>query len=628
MATSQFYPAPPARAPEDALDALVAASPHLARLDGYPDLKVILDVTFDPATHVSVICGGGSGHEPFAAGYVGPGCLAAAVAGPTFASPPASAVRAAIEAVTSPARGCVLLVMNYTGDRLQFGAAVEGARAAGLPVEVVTMGDDVALLPPGSGDDEGEPAYARARAGARGIAGNMLVLKVAGAAAAAGHDLATVAALARAAAARVASMGVATCPCAMPGADRPARLEAGMMELGMGLHGEPGAAVVPLAGGAAGAVRAVVAALLDRGPVAAAVRAAAAAGRPPPPMACLVNSLGGSAVLELGSVSAAALAELCGVRGLPLARLYCGVFASSLDMRGFSISLLLLEGGEGGGGGGGGGGSGATPLPPLLPFLDAPVDVGGAPWPASPAVVDAKKAPVPLPAGAAGPQSPRSTGPPPDEPGVAAFTSALAAAAASIAAVAPRLDALDARAGDGDCGATLAAGAAALEAALRGGALDLTSPRSAMSSVGASLAGMGGTSGGLYALFLAGAAGALPSTGWASAGPAAWAAALGAGAAAIGSHAGAGPGDRTMLDALLPAAEAAVAAVEGKAGDSARSVAAAAAAAAAEGADATAAMVGGAGRAAYVPDEAVLGEPDPGAVAVAAWLGGVAGALC
>ena len=134
-----------------------------------------MSTAFSPSTHVSVICGGGSGHEPFATGMVGPGLLAAAVAGPTFASPPATAVRAAIHAVTSPARGCVLLVMNYTGDRLQFGSAVEAARADGLPVEVVTMGDDVALLPPGSGNDEGDPAYAKARAGARGIAGNMMV---------------------------------------------------------------------------------------------------------------------------------------------------------------------------------------------------------------------------------------------------------------------------------------------------------------------------------------------------------------------------------------------------------------------------------------------------------------------
>ena len=587
-------------------------------------IKVVLSTSFSPSTHVSVICGGGSGHEPFATGYVGPGLLSAAVAGPTFASPPASAVRAAIHAVTDPQQGCLVLVMNYTGDRLQFGAAVEGARAAGLPVEVVTMGDDVALLPPGGGGGgggegkggaaAGDPAYAKARAGARGIGGNMMVLKIAGAAAALGKPLAEVAAAARAAAAAVSSMGVATCPCAMPGADRPDRLGLGMMELGMGLHGEPGAAVVPVAGGAGAAVEAVVAALLDRGPVAAAVRAARAAGRPPPRLACLVNSLGGSAVLEVGAVTAAVLAELTGRRGLPLERLYSGVFASSLDMRGFSVSLLLLEGGGGGGGGGGG---------DFLPVLDYPVDVA-APWPASPAVVGAGKAAVPLPSALVGALSPRSRGPPPDSPSVAAFTAALAAAAAAIKAAAPRLDALDARAGDGDCGATLAAGADALEAALAAAALDLATPQAAAQSIGAALAGMGGTSGGLYSLFLASAAGALPA-GWEATAAGAWAGALAAGAAAISEHAGASAGDRTMLDALLPAAAAAAAAATS--GAPGPAVAAAAAAAAEAGAAATSAMAGGAGRAAYVPAEAVRGEPDPGAIGVATWLRGVAGEL-
>jgi triose/dihydroxyacetone kinase / FAD-AMP lyase (cyclizing) len=573
---------------------------------------------------VSVICGGGSGHEPFATGFTGPGLLSAAVAGATFASPPAAAVAAAIHAVSSPARGCVLLVMNYTGDRLQFGAAAEAARAAGIPVEVVFMADDVALLPPGSGDDPADPAYAKARAGARGIAGNMLVLKAAGAAAAEGRDLAAVAAVARAAASRVSSMGVAVTACTLPGAAHPSdRLAAGTMELGMGLHGEPGAAVVPFPAhdGAAGAVRAVVGALLDRGPVAAAVRRASTAGsrRPGPPVACLVNSLGGLTVLETGCVAGEALAALRDA-GLSVRRLYSGVYASSLDMRGFSISLLLLEEDEEEGGGGGDGDGG----PPLLPLLDAPVDVA-APWPASPAAVsDAAAPPIPLPAAAAPPATtPR---PPPDSPAVRTFCAALRAAAAAVRAVEARLDALDARAGDGDCGATLAGGAAAVEAALDAGKLDLASPRAAAASLAAALTGMGGTSGGLYALFLAGAGGRLPDAdagGWEASGPAEWAAALAAGADAVGVHAGAAPGDRTMLDALLPAARAAADAA-GRGGPAA---AEAAAAAAAEGAAATASMAGGAGRAAYVPAAALDGSPDPGAEAVAAWLGGVAAAL-
>ena len=128
----------------EAIDGLLACSSGaLKRLDGYPHIKVVHCARFNQKK-VALISGGGSGHEPAHAGFVGPGMLAAAVCGDVFASPSVDAVLAGILAVTGDA-GCLLIVKNYTGDRLNFGLAAERARALGLKVEMVVVADDVAL---------------------------------------------------------------------------------------------------------------------------------------------------------------------------------------------------------------------------------------------------------------------------------------------------------------------------------------------------------------------------------------------------------------------------------------------------------------------------------------------------
>ena len=128
----------------DAIDGLLASSGgRLTRLDGYPHIKVVYRSDWDKSK-VALVSGGGSGHEPAHAGFVGAGMLTAAVCGEVFASPSVEAVLAGILAVTGEA-GCLLIVKNYTGDRLNFGLAAERARAFGLKVEVVVVDDDVAL---------------------------------------------------------------------------------------------------------------------------------------------------------------------------------------------------------------------------------------------------------------------------------------------------------------------------------------------------------------------------------------------------------------------------------------------------------------------------------------------------
>ena len=165
----------------DSIDGLLRSSggSNLARLDGYPAIKVVLRTDHKPDKKVAIVAGGGSGHEPAHAGFVGPGMLTAAVCGEIFSSPSVDAVFAAIMAVTGKA-GCLLIFKNYTGDRLNFGLAAEKARAFGRKVEVVIVKDDIAL------PDIPQP---------RGIAGVMFVEKIAGHFAEKGMPLAKLAAM-------------------------------------------------------------------------------------------------------------------------------------------------------------------------------------------------------------------------------------------------------------------------------------------------------------------------------------------------------------------------------------------------------------------------------------------------
>ncbi|XP_056692794.1 putative 3,4-dihydroxy-2-butanone kinase isoform X2 [Spinacia oleracea] len=147
------------------IEGLVETYPGLQYLDGFPEVKVVLraDVLSSTYDYVSVISGGGSGHEPAHAGFVGEGMLTAAICGDIFASPPVDSILAGIRAVTGP-KGCLLIVKNYTGDRLNFGLAAEQAKSEGYKVEMVIVGDDCALRP-------------RGIAGRRGLAGTILVHK-------------------------------------------------------------------------------------------------------------------------------------------------------------------------------------------------------------------------------------------------------------------------------------------------------------------------------------------------------------------------------------------------------------------------------------------------------------------
>lgn len=555
----------PAAVVEEMIEGLMTAYPGLRRLPGHT-VVVRADLPAPSERTVAVISGGGSGHEPAHAGYVGCGMLAAAVAGDVFTSPSPDAVLAAVRAAAGP-RGALLVVKNYTGDRLNFGLAAELARAEGIPVEMVLVADDAAL------------AGSAGHAGRRGLAGTILVHKVAGAMARAGVPLGELAAEARATAAAVRTMGVALTPCTVPAAGRPGfALGDDEIELGLGIHGEPGVSRGPLESADALVDRLLTAVLADLAP--------SPAGR----VALMVNNLGATPTMELAIVARRAVAVL-ERRKLAVERVYLGTFLSALDMAGVSLSVLTVDDAR-------------------LGRLDAPTDA-----PAWPHAADRPHAPTAPPPAPPAPAEVLVAPRPPHTALGKHLEAAIRRAAQALIAAAPRLTALDQAVGDGDLGISLERGARAALEVLP--ALALDDSAATLSALGATWQrAVGGTSGPLYAAFLVRAATTLRRSEPQDA--TAWADALRAGCAAVAELGGAQRGDRTMLDALLPAADAFADAVH--AGQPAADAIRLAAAAAAMGAAATADLLPRQGRASYLGERA-RGHPDPGAEAVAVWLG-------
>lgn len=521
----------------EAVDGLILSSDgKLSRLDGFPDIKVVLRADWSK-DRVALVSGGGAGHEPAHAGFVGAGLLTAAVCGEIFASPSVDAVLAAILAVTGDA-GCLVIAKNYTGDRLAFGLAVERARSLGLNVEMVVVADDIAL----------PQALQR-----RGLAGTLFVHKVAGALAERGAPLAEVAQAAQLVADGVKTLGVSLSSVSIPGRKAEERLAEGQAELGLGIHGEPGAFTIDITDSAA-LVKQMTTLLLDQ--------------LPEGPVAVLVNNLGGVAALEMGVVLRDVLDSELGSRtGLVVGP---AALMTSLSAQGFSLSALPLGG-------------------RLIELLRAPAATHTS-WPGARSTEVTDLHPVPA--------LRRETATPSSNESAHALISAVSRDLINREA---ELNALDARVGDGDTGSTFAMAARRLLDLLD--ELPLDEPAALMTSLSTVLTtAMGGSSGVLGSIFFAAAGTALGAGG-------SLAQSLREGTLAMQRYGGASIGDRTMLDALIPAVDALCAGKD----------LATVAAAARQGAERTAAMtVAKAGRSAHVPAEHLDNVEDPGAVAVAA----------
>src|SRR4051812_11557126 len=510
----------------------------LAVLDGFPHLKVLVRGGPEDG-RVAVVSGGGAGHEPAHGGDGAEGLLSAAVCGDVFASPSVDAVLAAILAVTGDA-GCLLVVKNYTGDRLNFGLAAERAKALGKRVEMVVVSDDIAL-------PEAEQP--------RGIAGTVLVHKVAGHHAARGDDLDTVAERARTVAGAVRSIGLSLGTCDLPG--QPVRSHDSGAELGLGIHGEPGIEKVSIEG-AAHAVSQLVPRLL-----------ASELGDDDEPLAVLVNNLGSVTPLEMDILTNAVLASPLGER----TRLLLGPASAmtSLNMYGFSLSALPL-------------------LPGLEEALRSPVSARA--WPQ----LSEPRRPTPRPLAA------EITHWPFEATADEATERLLEAVCRALIEGEATLNELDAKVGDGDTGTTVAGAARVVLDAAAKPSLPLADPAQLCQALGRLLASsMGGSSGVLMSILLTSAGTRLEEG-------ASLPEALLSGAGTVQEYGGARVGQRTLLDALVPALQ--VLADAGSVTD--------AAAAAREGAEATREVSRTAGgRSSYLSSESLTGVVDPGAAAVA-----------
>ncbi|KAJ6373748.1 hypothetical protein OIU78_029435 [Salix suchowensis] len=560
------------------IEGLVETYPGLQYLDGFPEVKVVLRADYASAMldKVAVISGGGSGHEPAHAGFVGEGMLSAAICGEVFTSPQVDAILSGIRAVTGP-MGCLLVVTNYTGDRLNFGLAAEQARSEGYKVETVIVGDDCALPP------------LRGTAGRRGLAGTILVNKIAGAAAATGLSLDEVAAEAKRASEMVGTMGVALSVCTLPGQVTSDRLGPGKMELGLGIHGEPGAAVADLQ-----PVEVVVSHVLQE------ILSPDTNYVPITPgnrVVLLINGLGATPAMELMIAAGKAVPQLQLEHGLAVDRVYTGSFMTSLDMAGFSISIMKAD-------------------EAILQYLDAatkaphwPVGVNGNRPPA--------KIPVPLPLSHSAKSYESLSRPQQLSEQGCLLEVAIEAAVIAIIDLRDNLNEWDGTVGDGDCGSTMCRGATAILEDMKKH-YPLNDAAETVGEIGSSIRRvMGGTSGIIYTIFCKAACAHLKANTQSVVTSKQWAEALEVSIAAVSKYGGASAGFRTLLDALIPAS--AVLQERLNAGDDPCTAFLLSSEAAVAGAESTRHMQAQAGRSTYISSDILATVPDPGAMAAASW---------
>ncbi|HBY98094.1 MAG TPA: dihydroxyacetone kinase subunit DhaK [Chloroflexi bacterium] len=301
---------------EEALAGMAAAHPELIRVHFDPNYIVRADAPIQGK--VGIVSGGGSGHEPMHGGFVGRGMLDAACPGAVFTSPTPDQMLEATKAVNGGA-GVLHIVKNYTGDVMNFEMSAELAQGEGIEVASVVINDDVAVQ---------DSLYT---AGRRGVGGTVLAEKICGAAAEKGHDLQRVADLCRRVNANVRSMGMALTSCTVPHVGHPTfELGENEMEIGIGIHGEPGRQRLPLEP-ADQIVERLVTPILEDLPFNSGDEVLA-----------FVNGMGGTPQIELYVVYRK-VHQMLTERGIKIARNLIGSYITSLEMAGTSITLLRLD---------------------------------------------------------------------------------------------------------------------------------------------------------------------------------------------------------------------------------------------------------------------------------------------
>lgn len=548
------------------LEGIAASESNIRFLDGFPYIRVVFDILHDK-TRVAIISGGGSGHEPSFAGFVGDGMLTAAVCGDLYAAPSAEAVLAAIHAVTGEA-GCLLLPINYSGDCLNFGLAAEQARAEGFTIAMVPVGEDCAIRQPG-------------RAGRRGLAGSIFVIKLLGALARRGTALNELVHFAHSIGSNLGTMGVGLDTCALPGyPPMPSRLEPDEIELGLGIHGEVGTQKLRL---------------LDQNTVVdemlkSILEYPSSSFVPGVHISLMVNSLGGVAVMDLHAVVHRSISTL-EQKGIQVDFITVGTFMTSITVSGFSISLLKME-------------------PEYASLLTEPTQAIGWTMKNTQPFVRHKKIEIPST------NVSQETAAPTELSQIGTLCKeCVDKATECLISKEQELNEIDNKVGDGDCGTTMANACRAIRQEMVH--YHFNTPRIWLKQLSQSIGGSsGGTSGALLNIFFMTGSQSFPSDSETT--MADWVHAFEKGIESIQRYGSARRGDRTMLDVLLPTCD-----VLKEAFHSNMSVNEALMRMkemAKQEADATMTMNAQAGRTSYVPEELQKTYPDPGAKATEYWL--------
>ncbi|KAK7533479.1 dihydroxyacetone kinase [Phyllosticta citricarpa] len=587
MSTKHFFPDSHGIVVK-ALNSMVARNPHLEHDEAN---RVVFSKTHPPSK-VSVISGGGSGHEPAWAGYVGDGMLAASVSGDVFASPSTKQIMAGIGHVPSDA-GVILCITNYTGDRLHFGLAREKAHAAGQKIAQIPMAEDVAL-----GRKQTELV------GRRGLAGNLLLLKLLGAAAEDLWNFEDCLALGTAVNEYLATIGTSLDHCHVLGRKAFERIPDNTCVVGMGIHNEPGLRSISPMPSPPDLINEMLLYALDPNDS----DRAYVKFDPKDEICLLINNFGGVSVLELEALTQIALEQLEKDWKIKPSRIFSGTFETSLNGPGFSLTLGNLSGLAK---------AVNRPVADIVKLLDAPTTAQAWPHngynPAQHSKESAERREK-LKANAVN-GAHKSAGP----AAAQSFVPALRNACTAALAAEPSITKYDLLMGDGDCGEAVAGVSQNILNLLSSAPFNTPTPPllDALEAVNGAVEDVGGSLGAILSILLTAFTGNLNRAA-ANEGSSFQVSPATVGAAALGAlknlyaYTGARVGDRTVMDALIPFIETL----------SATGDVAAAVRAADEGADKTKHMKPRFGRATYV-GKVKDGEdapPDPGAYAVAVFL--------
>ncbi|KAF3312696.1 hypothetical protein TWF173_006918 [Orbilia oligospora] len=551
-----------------------------------PQHKVIFNPSHN-TSKVSIVSGGGSGHEPAWSGYVGEGMLAAAVNGDIFGSPSAAQVMAGINSVKSD-KGTILVITNYTGDKLHFGLACEKARAKGLEVAVLAVTDDVAL--------------GRKRAGMvgrRGLAGNILGLKILGAASETDYSFDECLSVGRAVNSNLVTVGASLDHCHVLGRINHERVPDDVCVLGMGIHNEPGLQHLSPLPSPESLVEQMLKFLLDPEDE----DRAFVEFKQGDDIALLVNNFGGTSLLELQALTNEAIVQLGNSWSIFPVRTFSGTFETSLNGPGFSISLLNISGTAR---------EHKTSAEEILRLLDLPTDAPAWPRVNYKFAGTAKTATNGVMSGADknGLSKDHITGDRQLDSSLLYHSIKLACERAI--ASEPELTKWDMEMGDGDCGESVKAVCQSILQSFPDTAD--TSLASLLSLLGTSIDAMGGTLGAIFGIFLASLTASIRRQPENTDINELFANSVYDALQGLMSHSGARVGDRTVMDTLIPFCE-----TYKSSGSFPKAVKAGA-----DGAEGTRGMKARFGRATYVKGrEGYVEPPDPGAWAVREMLLGV-----